>query len=490
MTETERKATFCTQCGQEVGAAKFCPNCGAKVETIPIGEPPTISEPEGVSISNPASESKPARPTVKERWHALPMWRKVVPIATIVVGLIVRLAIPVSNVIEDAQRKARIEAREAEEAAEAAAAEELQQKQRQELIDLWNAYAAHDLNGPTKGRQLTVDMVADRVDFGSGWVEFYAYDGQHISLYYHAEQLISEADISALGAIFSNETETQKLVRELQAYNASIRDRKERPHGADLVDFEVDFNTKDIVELEFSDPYTRYLNSPPGDAYYSNQVSDESYFSIAQQIVSYGLKAPSSAQYSDMSIEEVDTQGRRLITMAVDAENTFGAMVRNYYAIIVQKADTKGNFSYNPNFAAQEYSVAQKSNVIAIMKRLNRWDLPMEAYEYDGPDIAQEPQNGNSASKDSANSNVTQPNTPANESAPRPKMTLPFVARVTDTSLHIYSGPGMDYQDCGSLDLGSYTIVETSAGQGAELWGKLKSGAGWIALDTVQPVLD
>ena len=32
-------------------------------------------------------------------------------------------------------------------------------------------------------------------------------------------------------------------------------------------------------------------------------------------------------------------------------------------------------------------------------------------------------------------------------------------------------------------DRGTYTIVEEAKGEGATLWGKLKSGAGWISLD-------
>ena len=390
MTETERKTTVCTKCGQEVGTAKFCPYCGAKVEAIPTDKPPLAPKPEETPISHTAVESKPARPTFKERWHALPLWRRVVPIVTIVACLAVMLAIPVSNAIEDARRKARIEAWEAEKAAESAAAEELEQKQRQELVDLWNAYAAHDPNGPTKGKQLTMDMAEDRVVFGSGWVEFGVYDG-YISLYYHAEQLISEADISALGAIFSNEAGMQKLTREFQSYNASIRDREERPHGADHVDFKADFDTKDIIELEFSDPYARYLNSSSTETYYSNQVSEEDYLAFARQIISQSLISPSSAIYSDEVVEETDKYGRRLVTLSVDAQNVFGAIVQNHYAVIIQYADTEGHFTWRTDFGAQQYSTSTKASVIDIMKNLNGWGLPFEPYEYNGPDTAQEP---------------------------------------------------------------------------------------------------
>jgi len=31
-----------------------------------------------------------------------------------------------------------------------------------------------------------------------------------------------------------------------------------------------------------------------------------------------------------------------------------------------------------------------------------------------------------------------------------------------------------------------YTIVGEASGQGASMWGKLKSGAGWISLDYTQ----
>lgn len=61
---------------------------------------------------------------------------------------------------------------------------------------------------------------------------------------------------------------------------------------------------------------------------------------------------------------------------------------------------------------------------------------------------------------------------------------LPAMVKVKDPELNIRSGPGTDYAVLGVIrDQGSYTVTETSAGKGAEaLWGKLKSGAGWIAL--------
>lgn len=60
---------------------------------------------------------------------------------------------------------------------------------------------------------------------------------------------------------------------------------------------------------------------------------------------------------------------------------------------------------------------------------------------------------------------------------------LPAMVKVKAPELNIRSGPGTDYPVTGVIrDQGSYTVIQTSAGNGADLWGKLKSGAGWIAL--------
>jgi uncharacterized protein YgiM (DUF1202 family) len=50
--------------------------------------------------------------------------------------------------------------------------------------------------------------------------------------------------------------------------------------------------------------------------------------------------------------------------------------------------------------------------------------------------------------------------------------------------LNYRSGAGTNNPVKGTVKKGEvYTIVAESAVQGAKLWGKLKSGAGWISLD-------
>lgn len=64
-----------------------------------------------------------------------------------------------------------------------------------------------------------------------------------------------------------------------------------------------------------------------------------------------------------------------------------------------------------------------------------------------------------------------------------------YLVKVTADVLNIRKGPGTNYGTNGAIrDKGTYTIVAESTGAGASMWGKLKSGAGWISLDYTKKV--
>lgn len=63
---------------------------------------------------------------------------------------------------------------------------------------------------------------------------------------------------------------------------------------------------------------------------------------------------------------------------------------------------------------------------------------------------------------------------------------VPYRVRVKITDLRIRKGAGTNYAATGFIAPGVYTVVAESTGTGAKKWGKLKSGAGWIALDFTQ----
>ena len=72
---------------------------------------------------------------------------------------------------------------------------------------------------------------------------------------------------------------------------------------------------------------------------------------------------------------------------------------------------------------------------------------------------------------------------------PTQKRLLPYTVKLTDPGMKIYEHP--DFQaNPGSMDTigqtGVYTIVEEAIDSAGNLWGKLKSGAGWICLHNAQ----
>ena len=61
------------------------------------------------------------------------------------------------------------------------------------------------------------------------------------------------------------------------------------------------------------------------------------------------------------------------------------------------------------------------------------------------------------------------------------------LVKITVRDLRIRSGPGLSYVSRGYIAPGKYTIVDEKEADGYN-WGKLKSGAGWIALKYAEAV--
>jgi len=85
---------------------------------------------------------------------------------------------------------------------------------------------------------------------------------------------------------------------------------------------------------------------------------------------------------------------------------------------------------------------------------------------------------GDIAAKVNAKLGVTPP------AETKPVSTVPYKVRITATDLRIRKGPGTNTDIVQkAIKPGVYTIVSETTGQGAILWGKLKSGIGWVSLD-------
>lgn len=65
-----------------------------------------------------------------------------------------------------------------------------------------------------------------------------------------------------------------------------------------------------------------------------------------------------------------------------------------------------------------------------------------------------------------------------------------YIVRIAPSDgVNIRKGAGTNYAIVGAIAQGgAYTIVDEKTGKGAVKWGKLKSGAGWIALDYTEKI--
>lgn len=70
-----------------------------------------------------------------------------------------------------------------------------------------------------------------------------------------------------------------------------------------------------------------------------------------------------------------------------------------------------------------------------------------------------------------------------------PTASTPYLVKIMTSALNIRKKPTTASAIAGTIrDRGVYTIVEEASGTGATRWGKLKSDAGWIALDYTKKV--
>lgn len=64
---------------------------------------------------------------------------------------------------------------------------------------------------------------------------------------------------------------------------------------------------------------------------------------------------------------------------------------------------------------------------------------------------------------------------------------LPYLLRIDRADQSIFEGPGYDYVFAGTVrERGTYTIVEEAEDEEGNLWGKLKSGVGWVDLTQIR----
>ena len=102
----------------------------------------------------------------------------------------------------------------------------------------------------------------------------------------------------------------------------------------------------------------------------------ESYFERAENsaitMMERTLKAPSSAKYKKNEVIE-SKHPYYLVHVVVDAQNGFGAMIRDSFCVSVQLIPYSKEFKYNKVHSVQKCSIDPTITEIDVMKKLNSW---------------------------------------------------------------------------------------------------------------------
>ena len=198
------------------------------------------------------------------------------------------------------------------------------------------------------------------------------------------------------------------------------------------------------------------------DAQYTAAVDENTYTSFVEDKAGYGL-----AQWTYWSRKEA------LLVFAQEQGKSIGDLGMQLEFLCKELASYKTVMSILRN----AHTVREASDIV-----LTKYEKPSDQSE--AAQVKRAAYGQRYYDKYVAASAAPEAITPAIEDIPDEK-NVPYLVRVSISTLNIRKGPGKDYACTGRyIGKGTFTIVEVSQGAGSENgWGRLKSGAGWISLD-------
>ena len=117
-------------------------------------------------------------------------------------------------------------------------------------------------------------------------------------------------------------------------------------------------------------------------------ASKDTVIGCAQTLISNQLKAPSTAIWGKSEKVDEDNYGRCLVYVSVEAQNSYGGLVKSDYLVILQEVSTDGKFTYSPyastytitTFVSSPYSYIEdykNGNIYPVIKTFldnNEWN--------------------------------------------------------------------------------------------------------------------
>lgn len=100
------------------------------------------------------------------------------------------------------------------------------------------------------------------------------------------------------------------------------------------------------------------------------KTQDDLIIDACKDCVKKHLKSPATVQFPIIEIQDKDEYGRIYLYVEVDAQNSFGAMLRNKLRVVLQCVNDDGTYE------ALEEAVYQASFFATedVVKRVNKWN--------------------------------------------------------------------------------------------------------------------
>ena len=106
------------------------------------------------------------------------------------------------------------------------------------------------------------------------------------------------------------------------------------------------------------------------DLPYDNRDEDK-IKNACMKYVSQSLKSPSSAQFPSINIKSLDKYGRVFVDISVDSQNSFGAMLRTNFGVVLYP---KNNEYCVTDSGVCKYGFYKTEDTI---KQINNWNKPL-----------------------------------------------------------------------------------------------------------------
>jgi len=146
--------------------------------------------------------------------------------------------------------------------------------------------------------------------------------------------------------------------------------------------YSTNFGESKITGLNFGITFEEFLNkynalfADNNKPNYKLYATDSEYINCAKNVIDDYLKAPSTASSAYEKVLEKDSYGRAIVLVEVDAENSFGALIRTKCCVVIQGINYDDTFDYNTLNSVQTYTDFTQNLVVANMKNLNNFGKP------------------------------------------------------------------------------------------------------------------